>query len=66
MITVTKFGGSSVATAEQFKKVKGIIETPPNTENNQTLISKYANIFSHKAHIANNIGIHLRIINNHL
>lgn len=26
MITVTKFGGSSVASAEQFKKVKGIIE----------------------------------------
>lgn len=27
MITVTKFGGSSVATAEQFKKVKNIIES---------------------------------------
>ena len=27
MITVTKFGGSSVATAEQFNKVKNIIES---------------------------------------
>ena len=27
MITVTKFGGSSVATAEQFKKIKNIINS---------------------------------------
>ena len=27
MITVTKFGGSSVATAEQFKKIKNIIDS---------------------------------------
>lgn len=29
MIKITKFGGSSVASAEQFKKVKGIIESDP-------------------------------------
>ena len=29
MIKVVKFGGSSVASAEQFKKVKGIIESDP-------------------------------------
>ena len=29
MIKITKFGGSSVASAEQFKKVKAIIEADP-------------------------------------
>ena len=29
MIKITKFGGSSVADAEQFKKVKAIIEAAP-------------------------------------
>lgn len=29
MIKITKFGGSSVASAEQFKKVKGIIDADP-------------------------------------
>ena len=27
MVRVSKFGGSSVASAEQFKKVKNIVET---------------------------------------
>ena len=30
MIKITKFGGSSVADAEQFKKVKAIIEADPS------------------------------------
>ena len=29
MIKITKFGGSSVATAEQFRKVKAIIDADP-------------------------------------
>ncbi len=32
MITVAKFGGSSVANAKQFEKVKNIIEHSPNTK----------------------------------
>ena len=30
MIKIAKFGGSSVASAEQFKKVKGIVESDPD------------------------------------
>ena len=30
MIKITKFGGSSVANAEQFRKVKAIIEADPS------------------------------------
>ncbi len=30
MIKVSKFGGSSVASAEQFKKVKGIVKADPD------------------------------------
>ena len=30
MIKVAKFGGSSVATAEQFRKVKKIVEADPD------------------------------------
>ena len=30
MIKITKFGGSSVADAEQFRKVKSIIEADPS------------------------------------
>ena len=29
MLKITKFGGSSVANAEQFKKIKNIIEQDP-------------------------------------
>ena len=29
MIKITKFGGSSVADAEHFKKIKGIIDADP-------------------------------------
>ncbi len=29
MIKITKFGGSSVSSAGQFKKIKGIIESDP-------------------------------------
>lgn len=32
MIKITKFGGSSVADAEQFKKVKAIIEADPSRD----------------------------------
>ena len=30
MIKIAKFGGSSVASAEQFKKVKAIVESDPD------------------------------------
>ena len=30
MIKIAKFGGSSVASAEQFKKIKAIVEADPD------------------------------------
>ena len=30
MLKITKFGGSSVANAEQFKKVKAIVQADPS------------------------------------
>ena len=32
MLKITKFGGSSVANATQFKKVKGIVESDPSRQ----------------------------------
>ena len=41
MIKVVKFGGSSLANAEQFKKVKDIIKNALSQESPETQLTKY-------------------------